>query len=93
MASRARALAVLQAMTRNSAPCSSDQELGALGGVAGDGAAGLGAVGQAGRVADEGEAGVRQTGHQGAQDGEAAEAGIEDADGGRRGQVCSWLGP
>ena len=35
-----------------------DQELGALGGVAGDGAAGLGAVGEAGGVAEEGEAGL-----------------------------------
>ena len=35
-----------------------DQELRALGGVAGDGAAGLGAVGEAGGVAEEGEAGL-----------------------------------
>ena len=37
-----------------------DQELRALRGVAGDGAARLGAVGQARRVAEESEAGVRQ---------------------------------
>ena len=37
-----------------------DQEPGALGGVAGDGAAGLGAVGETGGVADEGEAGLRE---------------------------------
>ena len=39
-----------------------DQELRALGGVAGDGAAGLGAVGQPGGVAEEGEAGARAGG-------------------------------
>ena len=59
-----------------------DEESGAFGGVAGDGAAGLGAVGEAGGVADEGEAGLRGAADEGAQDGEAAEAGIEDADGG-----------
>ena len=58
-----------------------DQELGALGGVAGDGAAGLGAVREAGGVAEEGEAGLRHALDEGAQDGEAAEAGVEDADG------------
>ena len=60
-----------------------DQELRAFGGVAGDGAARLGAVGQPGGVADEGEAGVRQPRDECAQNGEPAEAGIEDADGGR----------
>jgi hypothetical protein len=58
-----------------------DQELGAFGGVAGDGAAGFGAVGEAGGVAEEGVAGVRQAVDEGAEDGEAAEAGVEDADG------------
>ena len=62
-----------------------DQELRALRRIAGDGAAGFGAIGQTGRVADESEAGVRQACDQGAQDGEPAEAGIEDADGGRGG--------
>ncbi len=37
-----------------------DQEAGAFSGVAGDGAAGLGAVGEAGGVAEEGEAGAGQ---------------------------------
>jgi hypothetical protein len=37
-----------------------DQELGALGGVARNGAARLGAVGQAGGVAEKGEPGLRQ---------------------------------
>ena len=60
-----------------------DQELRALGGVAGDGAAGLGAVGEARGVADESVARLRHAGDEGAQDGESAEAGIEDADGGR----------
>ena len=71
-----------------------DQEPRALGGVAGDGAAGLGAVGQAGGVAEEGEACLRSAGDESAQDGETAEAGIEDADGGRDEAGCSvmvWL--
>jgi hypothetical protein len=59
-----------------------DQELCALGGVAGDGAAGFGAVGETGGIAEEGEAGVGETLDECAEDGEAAEAGIEDADGG-----------
>ena len=59
-----------------------DEELSALGGVAGDGAAGLGAVGQAGRVAEKGELSPRQPLDKRAQDGQAAEAGVEDADGG-----------
>ncbi len=59
-----------------------DQKLRALGGVAGDGAAGLGAVGQAGGVAEEREAGLRQAGDERAEDGESAEAGVENTDGG-----------
>jgi len=59
-----------------------DQELGALCGVAGDGAAGLGAVGETGGVAEEGKPGAGETLDECAEDGEAAEAGIEDADGG-----------
>ena len=43
---------------------------------------GIGTVGQAGGVADEGVACLRCACDKGAQDGEAAEAGIEDADGG-----------
>ena len=60
-----------------------DQELRALGGVAGDGAARLGAVGQAGSVADKGEARLRHAVDEGAEDGESAEARVENADGGR----------
>ena len=59
-----------------------DQETGALGGVAGDGAARLGTVGEAGGVADEGKVCLWCAGDEGAQHGESAEAGIEDADGG-----------
>ncbi len=59
-----------------------DQKLRALGRIAGDGATGLGAVGQASRVAEEGEAGLGKPMDEGAEDGESAEAGIEDADGG-----------
>ena len=59
-----------------------DQELRALGGVAGDGAARFGAVGQAGSIADKGVAGGGQPMDEGAENGESAEAGIEDADGG-----------
>ena len=68
-----------------------DQELRALGGVAGDGAAGLGAVGQAGGVAEKGEAGLRHAVDEGAEDGESAEAGIENADGGGDWDY-SWMG-
>ncbi len=71
-----------------------DQELGALDGVAGDGAARLGAVGQAGGVADEGEAGRGHAIDEGAEDGEAAEAGVEDADGGDADSGCAHcVGP
>ena len=62
-----------------------DQELRAFDGVAGDGAARFGAVGQARRVADKGKARARQPANERAQHGEPAEAGIEDADGGRSG--------
>ena len=66
-----------------------DQELRAFGGIAGDGAARLGPVGQPGGVAEKGEAGMGKPADQGAQDGEAAEAGVEDADGGGRDSVVS----
>ncbi len=60
-----------------------DEELHALNSVAGDGAAGLGAVGQAGGIAEKGELGLRQAAEQGTQHGKATEAGVEDTDGGR----------
>ena len=67
-----------------------DEEVGALGfeeagafdGVAGDGALGFGAVGEAGGVAEVDVVRAGDEGQQGAEDGEAAEAGVEDADGG-----------
>ena len=62
-----------------------DEELGALRGVAGDGAARLGTVRQARRVAEEGKARAGEPRDERAQHGEAAEAGIEDAD---RGGHC-----
>ena len=69
-----------------------DEEFGALfveelcagDGVAGDGLAGLGAVGEAGGVAEVDVVGAGDERQQGAEDGEAAEAGVEDADGGVR---------
>ena len=59
-----------------------NQETRALGGIAGDGAAGLGAIGKARGIADESVVCLGGESYEGAQDGEAAEAGIEDADGG-----------
>ena len=59
-----------------------DEELGAFSGIASDGAARLGAVGETGGVPDEGEAGLRELWNERGKDGEPAEAGIEDADGG-----------
>jgi len=67
-----------------------DEEVGALfveklcagDGVAGDGFAGFGAVGQARSVAEVDVVGAWDEGEQRAEDGEAAEAGVEDADGG-----------
>ena len=73
---------MLQAMTRNSAPCSRTRKLCAFDGVAGDGAARFGAVGQARGVSDEGEACPRESGQERLEDGKAAESGIEDANGG-----------
>ena len=58
------------------------EELCAGDGVAGDGFAGLGAVGETGGVAKVDVVGCRDEGQKGAQDGEAAEAGVEDAYGG-----------
>ena len=58
-----------------------DQKARALHGVARDGAARLRSVGQARGVAQKGETGARKPLHQSAQDGQSAEAGIEDADG------------
>ena len=68
------------------------QELRALDGIAGDGAPRLGAVGQAGGVAEKGKPRVGKTANQGAQHREAAEAGVEDADGGcgGRGGAHGW---
>ncbi len=59
-----------------------NEEARALGGVAGDGAAGFGSVREAGGVSDEGVASLRGTVDERAQNGESAEAGVEDADGG-----------
>src|SRR5215472_15685602 len=59
-----------------------DEELRAFRGVVGDGAARLGAVGQAGRVAEEGVARVGNVAEERAQDSEPAEAGVKDADAG-----------
>ena len=73
MSSKARAVAVLQAMTRSSAPCSW-RKLGAGDGVAGDGVVGFGAVGETGGVAEVNVVGVRNEREEGAEDGEAAEA-------------------
>ena len=53
-------------------------------GVSGDGLLGLGAVGEAGGVAEVDVVGCGDEGEQGAENGEAAEAGVEDADGGQR---------
>jgi hypothetical protein len=58
------------------------EELRAGYGVARDGLVGLGAVGETGGVAEIEVAGVGDEGEQGAEDGEASEAGVEDADGG-----------
>ena len=55
------------------------EELCAGDGVAGDGFAGLRAVGEAGGVAEVDVVGRGDEGEQGAEDGEAAEAGVEDA--------------
>ncbi len=67
-----------------------DERLGPLGeqeggggeGVAGDGLAGFGAVGEAGGVTQIEVVGAGDEGKQGAEDGEAAEAGVEDCNGG-----------
>ena len=67
-----------------------DQELGALNGVACNGAPRLGPIGQPRRVADEGEVGERQPIHKGAQHGEASKAGIEDTDG-ECGVLGAWV--
>ena len=75
-----------------------DEEVGALGleelcaldGVAGDGLAGLGAVGETGGVAEVDVVRAGDEGEQRAEDGEAAEAGVEDADGGDFAGL--WLG-
>ena len=58
------------------------EELGAGDGVTGDGFVGLGAVGKPGGVAEVDVVGVGDEGKQSAEDGEAAEAGVEDAYGG-----------
>ncbi len=55
------------------------EELCAGDGVAGDGFVRLGAVGEAGGVAEIDVASVGDEWKQGAEDGEAAEAGVEDA--------------
>jgi hypothetical protein len=69
------------------------EEPGAGDGVAGDGFAGLGAVGQTGGVAQVDVVGVGDEEKQRAEDGEAAEAGVEDAYGwgGFHGGVSSQL--
>jgi hypothetical protein len=57
------------------------EELCTLDGVAGDGLAGLGAVGEAGGVAEIDVVRGGDEGKQGSEDGEAAKALVEDADG------------
>ncbi len=59
----------------------SEEEAGAGEGVADDGLAGLGAVGETGGVAEVDVVGVGDEGEKIVQDGEAAEAGVKDADG------------
>ena len=51
--------------------------------VTGDGLLGFFAVGESGGVAEVVEVGAGIEGEEGAEDGEAAETGIEDGDGGR----------
>jgi len=68
-----------------------DEELGALCGVAGNSAARLGAVGQAGRVAQKDELRLRKPLDERAQHGEAAETGIEYADGVGHGSYTAGL--
>jgi len=63
-----------------------NEESRALGGIAGDGAAGLGAVGKSGGVPDEGIDSLGCACDEGTQNSESAEAGIEDADGGSGGR-------
>ncbi len=58
------------------------EEAGAGEGVAGDGLAGFGAVGEAGGVAEIDVVGSGDEGEEGAEDGEASEAGVEDSYGG-----------
>ena len=75
-----------------------DEKVGALGleelcagdGVASDGFARLGAVGETGGVAQEGVMRVRDEGEKCPEDGETAEARVEDADG--EGLYGVWLG-
>jgi hypothetical protein len=55
---------------------------GARDSVAGDGLTRLGAVGETGGVAEVDVVGAGDEGKQSTEDGEAAEAGVEDADGG-----------
>ncbi len=55
--------------------------MGGLDGIAGDGGLRFGAVGQAGGVAEVEEMSAGQAPEQGAEDRQAAEAGVEDADG------------
>ena len=59
-----------------------DQELRAFDGIAGDGAARFGSIWKASSVADESKVRMRQAVDERAEHGKAAEAGIEDADGG-----------
>ena len=59
-----------------------EEEAGAGDGVAGDGLVRLGAVGETGGVAEVDVVGVGDEREESAEDGEAAEAGVEDADGG-----------
>jgi len=62
-----------------------DQELGVFEGEAADGFWGLGAVGDAGGVAEVDDGFVGEELAEGADDGEAADAGVEDAEGGSGG--------
>ena len=60
-----------------------EEKGGGRDGVAGDGLLRLGAVGQAGSVAEIEETRSGDEREQRAEDGEAAETGVEDGDGGR----------
>ena len=67
-----------------------EEEAGRGDGEADDGSLGFGAVGEAGGVAEEDVVGVWNAVQEGAEDGEAAEAGVEDTNGGGGGGRDVW---